>query len=86
MKIEVLRILIDKQLEPHGVTFDDVKKEPEWFLKYTTTPQKNQEWIDWGIEIIRKKLNISKTAAKQAMQWVNLSYGLKEVEDATQAI
>ena len=29
--------LVNKQLEPHGVTYTDVRGDANWFMKYKTT-------------------------------------------------
>ena len=82
---EVINALVDeivnKELEPHGITIEDVNGENDWFQKYTMTPEENAVWIEWGIKRIQKRLGLSKVAAEQEMQWVNLSYGLREVRD-----
>lgn len=74
---EVFKMLINKQLEPHNKTFEDVQGEEEWYLKYTTTEEKEKEFKDWGTDLVRKKLRLSKKRAEKEMSWFLLGYGLK---------
>ena len=37
--------LINEQMKPHGLTYEDVKEIPEWYMKYTTTPEKEKEFL-----------------------------------------
>ena len=77
----VVKKLINKQLEPHGKTFEDVENEPEWYSKYTTTPGKEKEFITWGIEVLRKDLGWSKNRSEREMSWFILNYGLKTLRE-----
>lgn len=74
---EVFSMLVDKQLEPHNKTIDDVRGEEEWYLNYTTTKEQEEKFIEWGTELIRKKLRVSKERARKEMGWFILGYGLK---------
>lgn len=76
-KENVFKELINKQLEPHNKTIDDVKDEDEWYLKYTTTKEKEKEFIEWGKDLIKKKLKINEQRAQKEMSWFILGYGLK---------
>ncbi len=38
--------LVNKQLEPHGVTYTDVRDKANWFMKYNTTIQQQNRFID----------------------------------------
>lgn len=68
--------LINKQLESFNVSYEDVKNIPDWYMKYKTTKQAEQEFINWGIELIQKKLKMTKKMAKMKMDWFILQYGL----------
>lgn len=76
-KNEVIRKLINKQLEEYGVTYDDVLNDPNWFNKYTTTPEKEKEFEKWGIDLLRKELKLNKKEAEKEMSWFLLGWGLK---------
>ena len=73
---EVFIKLINKQLEPFGVNYNDVKSDPDWYMRYRITPEQEQEFIEWGIDLIRKKLKMSKKMAEQEMSWFILQWGL----------
>lgn len=68
--------LINKQLEPHGVTYEDVKSDPNWYMNYSTDPQSEKEFIEYAIDRIRTVLRLSKTMAEKEAQWFILQWGL----------
>jgi len=62
----------------HSVTFEDVKdRKDNWYQQWTMTESQTHEWMDWGIEYLRKELKINKKLAEKEMGWINLSWGLK---------
>jgi len=68
--------LVNKQLEPFNVTYEDVKSNPDWYMMYRTTEAAEQEFIDWGTELIRKELKLNKNMARMEMSWFILQWGL----------
>lgn len=68
--------LVNKQLEPFGVTYNDVSNDPDWYMRYNTTKEQEDLFIKWGIDLIRKKLNLTKKMAEQEMSWFILQWGL----------
>ena len=42
---EVFIELINLQLEPHGKKYEDVVNETDWYMQYSTTREKEQEFI-----------------------------------------
>ena len=79
-KIESLFIeLINKQLEPHGVTYEDVKKDPNWFMNYSTDAETEKEFIEHCIKRIREVLKLNKKLAEKEAQWFILQWGLTTV-------
>lgn len=68
--------LVNKQLEPFGVTYEDVKTNPDWYMEYLTTEKAEQEFIEWGTELIRKELRLNKKMARMEMSWFILQWGL----------
>ena len=74
---KVIHLFINKELEPFGVTVDDIKDDEKWFMKYEVTIQDNQDWVDWCIKYLRDNYKITKKTAKKEMMWFNLQYGLK---------
>jgi hypothetical protein len=73
---EVFIALVNKQLEPFGKTYEDVKNNPDWYMEYRTTEAAENEFIDWGTELIREKLRLSKKMARMEMSWFILQWGL----------
>ena len=77
---EVFVELINLQLEPHGKTYVDVKKDPNWYMNYATTRENEQSFMKVGTDIIRKKLRMSKKQAEMEMSWFILQWGLTTKE------
>ncbi len=73
---EVFLELINKQLEPFGKSYEDVKDNPDWYMQYRTDEESEKEFIRWGIELIRKKLKLNKDRATKEMSWFILQWGL----------
>ena len=73
---DVFIALVNKQLEPFGVGYEDVKNNPDWYMEYKTSEKAEQEFINWGTELIRKELKLSKKMARMEMSWFILQWGL----------
>ena len=73
---EVFVELINLQLEPHGKTYEDVKKDPNWYMNYWTTRENESTFMSVGTRIIREKLRMSKKLAEMEMSWFILQWGL----------
>lgn len=73
---EVFVELINLQLEPHGKTYEDVKKDPDWYMNYSTTRENEILFMKLGTNIIRQKLRMSKKLAEMEMSWFILQWGL----------
>lgn len=73
---EVFIELINLQLAPHGKTYEDVANESDWYMKYSTTREKEAEFIEKAIEILRTKLRMSKSIAEKEINWFILQWGL----------
>ena len=76
---DALREIINKELEPHNLTIDDVMKSETWYSDLTMTPEQSDEWVKFGVELLRKKLRLSKKRAEREMVWVNIMWGLRVV-------
>ena len=46
--------LVNKQLEPHGVTYNDVKEDPNWYMNYKTSRETEREFMDWGSQLMQE--------------------------------
>ena len=68
--------LINKQLEPHGVVYEDVVSNQEWYMQYNTTEEEEASFIQWGTDLISKELKLNKHLAEQEMSWFILQWGL----------
>ena len=73
---EVFVELINLQLEPHGKTYEDVKKDPNWYMNYSTTRENESTFMSVGTKIIKEKLRVSKKLAEMEMSWFILQWGL----------
>lgn len=67
--------LVNKQLEPHGVTYTDIRNQPNWFMKYNTTTKNENIFIDWAVYYLIDK-GISTKRAEEEVSWFILQYGL----------
>jgi|TARA_B110000879_G_scaffold74041_1_gene103423 hypothetical protein len=82
---KVFKDLINLQLQPHGKTYEDVSSEHDWYMNYRTTRQAEAEFMKNGIEMIRKRLRLSKMMAEKEMNWFILQWGLTTVEHVADA-
>lgn len=83
---DVFMQLVNKQLEPHGVTYEDVKTDPEWYMRYKTSQLEEEAFISWGIGLIQNKLNLNKKLAEREMSWFILQWGLTTVPSEAQQV
>ncbi len=73
---ELFREFIDYQLKPFDISYDDVKGDPQWYMRYSTTPEKENEFRDYITKRIENVLKITKKAAKSEASWFILQWGL----------
>jgi hypothetical protein len=73
--------LINKQLEPHSVTYEDVKGDPQWYMNYKTDESTEKEFIEYCIKRIQEVLKVNKSIAEKEAQWFILQWGLTTVQD-----
>jgi len=81
---EVFVNLVNKQLEPHGVTYDDVKSDPNWYMNYQTTTEQEGEFINWGVDMIQESLGMNRKMAEQEMSWFILQWGLTTIQPGSE--
>ena len=72
----ILIELINKQLEPHKVSYTDIRDDSEWFMKYTTSKEEQSRFTDWAVYHLVEKLKISTKKAEEEVSWFILQYGL----------
>lgn len=75
--------LINYQLEEHGVTYEEVRENPGWYMEYKTTPEKEKEFLKHCIERISNVLKVSKAQAEMEANWFILQWGLTTVNPDT---
>lgn len=88
---QAILAMINKSLEKYGINYEYIKENQvkireergqEWFQVYTfATPEEYENWKQFCIEIMTKKLrpyNLSKKKAEKEFQWINLSFGLTQ--------
>lgn len=68
--------LINYQLKDHGVTYDDVKDNPTWYMDYKTSLEKEEEFSKHCIDRISKVLKLGKKQAELEASWFILQWGL----------
>ena len=68
--------MINLQLEPHDKKYQDVVDNPDWYMQYTTTREKEKEFITRAMEILKTKLKMSKSVAEKEINWFILQWGL----------
>ena len=81
---QTIDILLSKMIEGR-VPFDLVelkdkaKNNPDWrwFEEFTWSEQEQQEFIEWAIEIVRKRHYYNKNWATKEIGWFILRWGLK---------
>lgn len=72
--------LVNKQLEPHGVTYNDVKDDPNWYMNYKTTRDAEREFMDWGSQLMQEELGLTEPLAEKEISWFILQWGLTSSE------
>ena len=76
MNNTILIELINKQLEPHKVSYTDIRDDSEWFMKYTTSKEEQSRFTDWAVYYLIDNLNISSKRAEEEVTWFILEHGL----------
>ena len=61
---KLFKEFIDYQLKPHNLTYDNVKGDPQWYMKYSTTQDKENEFKDYIVKRCRDVLRLSKKDAE----------------------
>jgi hypothetical protein len=81
---EALRVLINKELALHKVTYEDVLNEKDWYHKYTfNTREEYLAWKKFCLEFLSKQVTpkINKKFVEQTFNWLDLQYGLRYAFD-----
>lgn len=75
MEENTLKILIEKQLEPHGMTYDDISNNATWFLNFNTTKKEQSAFMDWAVDYLMENNKYSRKLAETEVSWFILSWG-----------
>ena len=81
-QMKVVEELINKMFEiaGHEVTYNDIKdRKDDWYTQWTMTQDQERDWINWGVDHIRKQLKIPLQRAKLEMNMCNANWGLRTV-------
>lgn len=78
----IIKTLVDKMLEPHGVDYNYVMQNPEiegeqWYQYYKWTNEECDEFKEWAIPVIMKHEKCNKKIASQKFGYFNMQYGLR---------
>jgi hypothetical protein len=68
--------LFDEQLKYHNVKYEDIKETPPWYMQYSTTKEREKEFIDYCVLRIGKVLKLNKKMALEEAYFFILQWGL----------
>lgn len=74
---DVIKELIDYQLKPHNLTYENILNDEDWFNKYTTTQEAQDAFYEYATNLISKKLKMNKKIARKEAGWFILQWGLR---------
>jgi len=79
---DIIKTLVDKMLEPHGVDYNYVMQHHEiegkqWYQYYTMTNNELDIFQAWAIPVIMKHEKCNKEIAKKKFGFFNMQYGLR---------
>lgn len=83
---EVFLKLVNRQLLPFGKTYEDVKADSKWYLRYVTTEEQELEFMNWGVELLRSDFGMTKKMAEKEMSWFIVQWGLTCNREALQNV
>jgi hypothetical protein len=85
--LEFIRRVIQKELDFHGVKFEDIQALPDgmlpdgsyWFHYYTfNTPEQHEEWKKYTMDEIKNcRERLNKKEQEQLFSMIDLTYGLR---------
>jgi hypothetical protein len=76
---KLLDKLVNKELEPYGVTVSDVRNIPDWYLTYTMTRAEEKSFKEWALVEIKTYLKCNNKIAKESLNWFMLGWGLRTI-------
>lgn len=51
------------------------KQDPNWYNSRSFTPEQENEWYQYGVNLIRKNYRLPKAKAESEMAWIKLEWG-----------
>ena len=72
--------LVNKQLEPFGKTYDDVKGDILWYTKFAVTPEQERAFVKWGCNFLQKALGLTRKQSEMEMDWFIMQWGIKSTK------
>ena len=76
-----IKKIIDKQFKIANLDlrYEDVRDNqiPNWYHKYTYSPEDNEKWKNWTMKYMRDKMKLTKDKALIETAWIDLNYGLR---------
>lgn len=76
-----IKKIIDKQFKIANLDmkYEDIcnNQVPNWYRKYTYSPEENEKWKNWTMKYMREKMKLTKDKALIETAWINLNFGLK---------
>ena len=77
----LVKMIVNKQLKPFGVSVKHMLNVPDWFMHFEVTEEQDMKWMKSGVQFIRRHAKRSymrtKRYAEKEMIWIHLMYGLK---------
>jgi hypothetical protein len=73
---KLFREFIDYQLKPFNLTYDKVKEDPQWYMRYSTTSKKEVKFKKYIVDRCIEVLKLTKQEAKDEANWFILQWGL----------
>jgi hypothetical protein len=66
------------EIAGHDVAYKDIKdRKDNWFQQWEMTYEQGEQWKQWGVLEIKKRLKLNQHLAEREMAMINLMWGLK---------
>jgi len=79
---EMVKEIVDKMfsIAGHKVTYEDVLgRKDQWYYDWDMTPEQEQQWMDWMVDLFQKERGLTKKYAERSASMYNLMWGLRVV-------
>ncbi len=66
------------EIAGHNITYADIKdRKDNWFQQLEMTYEQGEQWKQWGVVELKKRLKFNQHLAEREMAMINLMWGLK---------